>query len=241
MESGGASLVEGARLFLDDLAKGRISMTDEQAFEVGRNVATTPGRGGVRERAVPADRVQAADGEGARAAAADRAAVHQQVLHPRPAARELADPLRGRRRATACSWCRWRNAGRVAWRSSTWDDYIEDGVHPGDRRGAATISRRRPDQHARLLRRRHDARHRAGGAGGARRAAGGERDAADHVARLLRHRRARPVHRRGDRSQLREMHASAERRPAARAASWPRPSASCAPTTWSGTTSSATT
>jgi polyhydroxyalkanoate synthase len=43
LDSGGASLVEGARLFLADLAKGRISMTDEQAFEVGRDLATTPG------------------------------------------------------------------------------------------------------------------------------------------------------------------------------------------------------
>ena len=42
LESGGASLVEGARLFLGDLAKGRISMSDDQAFEVGRNLATTP-------------------------------------------------------------------------------------------------------------------------------------------------------------------------------------------------------
>ena len=39
METGGASLVEGMRLFIEDLAKGRISMTDETAFEVGRNVA----------------------------------------------------------------------------------------------------------------------------------------------------------------------------------------------------------
>lgn len=43
LESGGASLVEGARLFLGDLAKGRISMSDDQAFDVGRNLATTPG------------------------------------------------------------------------------------------------------------------------------------------------------------------------------------------------------
>jgi len=43
LESGGSSLVEGARLFFDDLAKGRISMSDDQAFEVGRNLATTPG------------------------------------------------------------------------------------------------------------------------------------------------------------------------------------------------------
>jgi polyhydroxyalkanoate synthase len=43
METGGASLLEGARLFTEDLARGRIAMTDESAFEVGRNVGTTPG------------------------------------------------------------------------------------------------------------------------------------------------------------------------------------------------------
>ncbi|SDD52625.1 polyhydroxyalkanoate synthase [Variovorax sp. CF079] len=43
LDSGGASLLEGARLFLADVAKGRISMSDDQAFEVGRNVATSPG------------------------------------------------------------------------------------------------------------------------------------------------------------------------------------------------------
>lgn len=43
IDSGGASLMEGLRLFMQDLAKGRISMTDDTAFEVGRNVATSPG------------------------------------------------------------------------------------------------------------------------------------------------------------------------------------------------------
>lgn len=43
LDSDGASLVEGARLFLADLAAGRIAMSDEQAFDVGRNLATTPG------------------------------------------------------------------------------------------------------------------------------------------------------------------------------------------------------
>jgi polyhydroxyalkanoate synthase len=43
LESGGKSLVEGMRLYTEDLARGRIAMTDESAFEVGRNVATTPG------------------------------------------------------------------------------------------------------------------------------------------------------------------------------------------------------
>ena len=43
LETGGASLAQGMRLFVEDFAKGRISMTDDTAFEVGRNVATTPG------------------------------------------------------------------------------------------------------------------------------------------------------------------------------------------------------
>ena len=43
LETGGASLVEGMRLFMQDFAKGRVSMTDDTAFEVGRNVATNPG------------------------------------------------------------------------------------------------------------------------------------------------------------------------------------------------------
>jgi polyhydroxyalkanoate synthase subunit PhaC len=43
IETGGASLFEGVRLFAEDLASGRISMTDSTAFEVGRNVGLTPG------------------------------------------------------------------------------------------------------------------------------------------------------------------------------------------------------
>jgi polyhydroxyalkanoate synthase len=43
VETGGASLVEGMQLFVQDFSKGRVSMTDDKAFEVGRNVATTPG------------------------------------------------------------------------------------------------------------------------------------------------------------------------------------------------------
>jgi len=42
-ETGGASLAQGMKLLAGDVARGRISMTDEQAFEVGRNLALTPG------------------------------------------------------------------------------------------------------------------------------------------------------------------------------------------------------
>jgi polyhydroxyalkanoate synthase subunit PhaC len=43
MESGGESLQDGMKNLLADLEKGRISMTDESAFEVGRNIAVSKG------------------------------------------------------------------------------------------------------------------------------------------------------------------------------------------------------
>ena len=43
IESGGESLRNGVRNMLEDLQRGKISQTDEKAFEVGRNVAVTEG------------------------------------------------------------------------------------------------------------------------------------------------------------------------------------------------------
>ena len=42
-DSGGASLAAGMRLMAADVARGRVSNTDEAAFEVGRDLATSPG------------------------------------------------------------------------------------------------------------------------------------------------------------------------------------------------------
>ena len=48
MASGGKNLVKGLNNLLNDIEKGngelRISMTDEKAFQLGKNVATTPGK-----------------------------------------------------------------------------------------------------------------------------------------------------------------------------------------------------
>ncbi len=43
-ETGGASLVEGARNLLSDIEDGTLSMVDATAFEVGENLAITPGK-----------------------------------------------------------------------------------------------------------------------------------------------------------------------------------------------------
>ncbi len=44
VETGGASIAEGARNLLADLEEGRLSMTDLAAFELGENIAVTPGK-----------------------------------------------------------------------------------------------------------------------------------------------------------------------------------------------------
>ncbi len=44
LETGGENLLKGLDHLLDDLKDGRMRMTDETAFEVGRNVAVTPGK-----------------------------------------------------------------------------------------------------------------------------------------------------------------------------------------------------
>lgn len=43
LATNGESISNGIRNLLDDMAKGRISLTDDSAFEVGRNLAVTPG------------------------------------------------------------------------------------------------------------------------------------------------------------------------------------------------------
>src|SRR5215210_6563338 len=51
-ETGGASLVEGARNLMADLKAGRLSMVDATAFAPGRNLALSPGKVVLRDRLI---------------------------------------------------------------------------------------------------------------------------------------------------------------------------------------------
>ena len=63
LETRGENLLRGLKNMLEDLERGKgrlaIKMTDLDAFEVGRNIATTPGQGRVPDRPDAADPVHA--------------------------------------------------------------------------------------------------------------------------------------------------------------------------------------
>jgi polyhydroxyalkanoate synthase len=126
METGGASLLDGLRLFTEDLAKGRVSMTDEMAFEVGRDVGTTPG--GVVYQNELMQLIQYTP---------TTAKVHKRplvivppcinkyyILDLRPANSFVAHAVAQGHTVFLVSW---RNAG-PGQAQLMWDDYIEQGV-----------------------------------------------------------------------------------------------------------------
>ena len=82
-DTGGKSLVRGAKNMLGDIRHngGWPSQVDSSGFEVGVNMAATPGEGRLPQRPDRADPVRAPRQAGARGAAAVLPAVDQQVLH----------------------------------------------------------------------------------------------------------------------------------------------------------------
>ena len=88
IETRSVSLTDGIQNFIDDLQKGRITRVDESAFEVGRNLAITPGSV-VLERTDPVDPVRSANPGGREDTTADRPALHQQILSVGPWRRQF--------------------------------------------------------------------------------------------------------------------------------------------------------
>ena len=96
-ETEGRNLIEGLQHLLDDLERGKgrlqITMADPEAFEVGRNVATTPGKVVFRNELMELIQYAPSTAQVVPPAAADRAALDQQVLRARPAAEEQPDQM----------------------------------------------------------------------------------------------------------------------------------------------------
>jgi poly[(R)-3-hydroxyalkanoate] polymerase subunit PhaC len=126
VETGGASLAEGLRLFTEDLARGRIAMTDETAFEVGRNVGTTPG--GVVYQNELIQLIQyspATDTVHRRPLVIVPPSINKYyILDLQPQNSFIAHAIAQHHTVFLVSW---RNAG-PGQATLTWDDYIEQGV-----------------------------------------------------------------------------------------------------------------
>src|SRR5690349_3707546 len=126
LETGGASLLEGLRLFTEDLARGRIAMTDETAFEVGRNVGTTPGTVVFQN-----DLIQLIQYTPTTAKVYKRPLViippcinKYYILDLQPANSFVGHAVAEGHTVFLASW---RNAG-AGQGNLTWDDYVEQGV-----------------------------------------------------------------------------------------------------------------
>ena len=126
-ETGGASLVAGARNFLDDLVhnNGRPRQVDTSPFHLGENMAATPGKVVYSSDADGTHPVRPADPAGPFHPDAGQPALDQQVLHHGPGARPQL-PRVGRA-ARAHRLRHLLPQPRAEMRGITLDDYLIGG------------------------------------------------------------------------------------------------------------------
>ena len=156
--SEGENLVRGMRMLAEDIQAGKgdlkLRQSDTSRFEVGKNLATTPGKVVGRSDVAEIIQYDAGDRHGAEAAAADLSALDQQVLHPRPQPGEILHPLGGLAGPHGVRHLLGQ-PGRTARREGL------GGLYPRRRRIRARHhregDRRAAGQRHRLLRRRHAA------------------------------------------------------------------------------------
>jgi polyhydroxyalkanoate synthase len=126
LESNGESLARGLANLFDDARKGRISQTDEAAFDVGRNVAVTPGEVVYENELIQLIQYRATT---------PRVAARPLVMVPpcinkfyimdlQPDASLVAHAVAAGNTVFMVSW---RNVGTEQG-ALTWDDYLEQGV-----------------------------------------------------------------------------------------------------------------
>lgn len=126
IDTEGGSLVQGLRNLVDDAQKGRITMTDEQAFAVGRNLAVTPGSVVFRNDLIEIIQYDATT-----------STVHKRPLLIVPPCinKYYILDLRPENSFVAHAVAQGHTTFMMSWRNVppglgqlTWDDYIEQGV-----------------------------------------------------------------------------------------------------------------
>jgi polyhydroxyalkanoate synthase subunit PhaC len=126
LDTGGESLVHGVENLLTDLRKGHISQTDEQAFEVGRNVGTSQGAVVFRNDVFELIQYKAST---------TQVAERPLLLVPPFINKFYILDLQPENSFVAHAVARGHTVFLMSWRNPgpelgqlTWDDYVRDGV-----------------------------------------------------------------------------------------------------------------
>jgi polyhydroxyalkanoate synthase len=126
LESGGESITRGLGNLIGDAQKGRISQTDESAFEVGRNLAVTPGEVVYENELIQLIQYAPATPEvAARPLVIVPPCINKYyILDLQPESSLVAYAVASGQTVFMLSW---RNVGPELGQL-TWDDYLEKGV-----------------------------------------------------------------------------------------------------------------
>jgi polyhydroxyalkanoate synthase subunit PhaC len=126
IDSNGESLTKGLANLIADMRKGRISQTDESAFEVGRNLATTPGEVVFENELIQLIQYRASTARiGKRPLVMVPPCINKYyILDLQPENSFVRYAIGEGHTVFMVSW---RNVGAAQGRF-TWDDYLEQGV-----------------------------------------------------------------------------------------------------------------
>ena len=164
-ETGGQSVAEGLSLFFHDVAAGRISITDERAFEVGKNLAVSPGSVVFENELIQLIQyTPTTEKVRKRPLVMIPPCINKYYILDLQPGNSLVEYVVGE--GHTVFMVSWRNITPEL-DTLTWDDYLEKGVLKAIELGARD-HRGRQGQHAGILRRGHAARVGARRAEGAR-------------------------------------------------------------------------